>query len=62
LTKIYGPVYENGIWKIRTHKERMALYQEFDIVAETKKTRLRWLGHVERKSEDSVIKTVYEQT
>jgi hypothetical protein len=41
----------------------MALYQELDIFAEIKKARLRWLGHVERMSEDRVIKkTVYEQT
>jgi hypothetical protein len=37
----------------------MALYQELDIVAETKKTRLRRLGHVERMSEDSVIIKLY---
>jgi hypothetical protein len=56
LTKIYGPVYDNGIWKIRTNKKLMALYQELDIVAEIKKVRLRRLGHIERMSEDSVIK------
>jgi hypothetical protein len=27
LRKIYGPVYDNGIWRIRTNKELMALYQ-----------------------------------
>jgi hypothetical protein len=37
LRKIYGPVYDNGIWRIRTNKELMALYQELDIVAEIKK-------------------------
>jgi hypothetical protein len=61
LRKIYGPVYDNGIWRIRTNKELMTLYQELDTVAEIKKARLRWLGHVERMSEDRVIKkTVYE--
>jgi hypothetical protein len=39
--KIYGPVYDNGIWKIRTNKEMMALYKELDTVAEIKKARLR---------------------
>jgi hypothetical protein len=48
LRKIYGPVYENGIWRIRTNKELMAMCQELDIVAEIKKARLRCLGHVER--------------
>jgi len=52
-------VYDNGIWRIRTNKELMALYQELDIVAEIKKARLRWLGHVERMSEDRVIKKLY---
>jgi hypothetical protein len=41
--KIYGPVYDNGIWRIRTNKELMTLYQELDTVAEIKKARLRWL-------------------
>jgi hypothetical protein len=59
LRKIYGPVYDNGIWRIRTNKELMVLYQELDIDAEIKKARLRWLGHVERMSEDGVIKNLY---
>jgi hypothetical protein len=41
LRKIYGPVYDNGIWRIRTNKELVALYQELDIVADIKKARLR---------------------
>jgi hypothetical protein len=59
LRKIYGPVYDNGIWRIRTNKEMMALYQELDTVAEIKTARLRWSGHVERMSEDKVIKKLY---
>jgi hypothetical protein len=52
LRKIYGPVYDNGIWRIRTNKE-------LDIVAEIKKARWRWLGHLERMSEDRIIKKLY---
>jgi hypothetical protein len=37
----------------------MTLYQELDTVAEIKKARLRWMGHVERMSEDRVIKKLY---
>jgi hypothetical protein len=44
---------------MRTNKELMTLYQELDTVAEIKKARLRWLGHVERMSEDRVIKKRY---
>jgi hypothetical protein len=57
--EIYGPVYDNGIWRIRTNKELMALYQELDTVAEIKKARLICLGHVQRMSEDRVIKKLY---
>jgi hypothetical protein len=59
LRKIYGPVSDNGIWRIRTNSEVMTLYQELDTVTEIKKTRLRWMGHVERMSEDRVIKKLY---
>jgi hypothetical protein len=59
LRKIYGPVYDNRIWRIRANNELMVLYQELDIVAEIKKVRSRWLGHVERMSEDRVIKKLY---
>jgi hypothetical protein len=52
-------VYDNGIWRIRTNKELMVLYQELDIVAKIKKARLRWLGHVERMPEVRVIKKLY---
>jgi hypothetical protein len=41
VEKIYGPVYDNGIWRIRTNNELMALYQELDTVSEIKKARLR---------------------
>jgi hypothetical protein len=56
---MYGPVYDNEIWSIRTNKKLMALYQELDTAAEIKKARLRWLGHVERMSEDRVIKKLF---
>jgi hypothetical protein len=59
LRKIYVPVYDNGIWSIRTNKELVALYQELDIVADIKKARLRWLGHVERMSDERVIRKLY---
>jgi hypothetical protein len=58
-SRIYGAVYDNGIWRIRTNRELMALYQELDTVAEIKKARLKWLGHVERMSEDRDIKKLY---
>jgi hypothetical protein len=34
LRKIYGPVYDKGIWRIKTNKELIALYQELDSCRE----------------------------
>ena len=36
------------------------LYGELDIVIEIKRGRLRWLGHVERMSEERVVKRLYQ--
>jgi len=38
------------------------LYGEFDLVTEIKKGRLRCLGHVERISEETMVKRLYENT
>jgi hypothetical protein len=57
--KVLRKIYDNGIWRIRTNKELKTLYQELDGVAEIKKARLRWVGHLERMSEDRVIKKLY---
>jgi hypothetical protein len=55
-------VDDNEIWRIRTNKELMALYQESGTVAEIKKARLRWLGHRKDVRRQGLQKTVYEQT
>jgi hypothetical protein len=59
LRKIYGPVWENGEWRIRTNTELMELYDELDIVTEAKGMRPRWLGHMERMSDDRSTKKLY---
>jgi hypothetical protein len=59
LRKIYGPVCENGEWRIRTNTELMELYEDLDIVTEVKRMRLRWLGHMERMSDDRSTKKLY---
>ena len=47
LRKIYGPTSENGSWRIKRNKEIRDLYiNQPDIVAEIKRTRLRWAGHI----------------
>jgi hypothetical protein len=61
LRKIYGPVYDNGIWRIRTIKELMALYQELDIVAEIYKIEMVGSRRKDVRRQGHQ-KTVYEQT
>jgi hypothetical protein len=48
LRRIYGVVEEQGTWRIRTNLELRQLYKYLDIVADTKKKRLEWIGHVVR--------------
>jgi hypothetical protein len=59
LRKIYGLVCENGAWRIRTNTELMELCDELDIVTKVKWMRLRWLGHVERISDDRSTEKLY---
>jgi hypothetical protein len=59
LRKIYGPVCENEEWRIRTNTEVMELYDDLDIVTEVKSMRLRWLGHIDRMSNDRSTKKLY---
>jgi hypothetical protein len=48
VRKIYGPVCEDGVWKIRSNSEINSLLQGQDIVRHTKSLSLSLLGHVER--------------
>ena len=49
-----------GYWGKRTNEEVRQLYGELDIVTEIEKGRLRWLGYVERMSEERVVKRLYQ--
>ena len=55
LKKIFGPLFVAGYWRSRTNEEVRQFYGELDIVTEIRKGRLRWLGHVERMSEERVV-------
>uniref|UniRef100_A0A8D8VY55 Uncharacterized protein n=1 Tax=Cacopsylla melanoneura TaxID=428564 RepID=A0A8D8VY55_9HEMI len=60
LRKIYGPVCERGIWRIRKNKEIRDLFNEPDIIANIRCRRMRWTGHVLRRGGESLIKSVWE--
>jgi hypothetical protein len=48
LRKIYGPVEENELWRIRRNDELEAVIKGENIVRSIKCQRIRWLGHIER--------------
>jgi hypothetical protein len=48
LRRIYGPVQDNGQWRIRYNKELYELYGEPDLETCIKLKRLQWAGHVQR--------------
>jgi hypothetical protein len=51
LRRLFGPVNDRGMWRIRSNKEFEVLYQEIDLATVIKILRLRWLGHVCRMEE-----------
>lgn len=59
LRKIYGGRKEGDLWFRRTNRELKELYDAPGIIGVIKAQRLRWLGHVLRKKNDSIIKSVY---
>jgi hypothetical protein len=60
LRRIFGPVDDRGIWRIRSNKELADLYEEIDLTTVIKTCRLRWLGHVCRMKEQRDPKKVLE--
>jgi hypothetical protein len=58
LRKIYGPVMDNGVWRIRYNSELRKFMGGEDIVRFVKAQRIQWLGHVERMDETAMPKRV----
>jgi hypothetical protein len=55
ICRIYGPVMENNIWRIKYNEEINALLKGEDIVIFVKSQRLRWLGHIERMEDNAKL-------
>ena len=51
LRRIYGPVAEQGMWRIRNNHKLSELHNDLDITADVKKERLEWIGDVVRKDQ-----------
>ena len=53
-------MFEQGIWKIRTNQELRELHKDLDTVANIKKKRLEWVGHVVRMDQGRIVKKIFE--
>jgi len=56
LPKIYGPVKENKLWRIRRNDELEAIIKGENIVRFIKCQRIRWLVHIERMQDTAIPK------
>jgi len=56
LRKIYGPVKENELWRIRRNDELEAIIKGENIVRFIKFQRIRWLGHTESMQDTAIPK------
>uniref|UniRef100_A0A1B6HHE4 Endonuclease-reverse transcriptase n=1 Tax=Homalodisca liturata TaxID=320908 RepID=A0A1B6HHE4_9HEMI len=59
LRRIFGPVQEGDIWRIRKNRELREIYQDPDVIALIRSKRMRWMGHVARRGKDKMIKKVW---
>jgi hypothetical protein len=59
LRKIYGPVKENELWRIRRNDELEAIIKGENIVRFIKCQRIQWLGHIERIQDTKKKKKMY---
>jgi hypothetical protein len=57
LRKIYGPVKDNELWRIRRYDELEDIIKGGEnIVRFIKSQRKRWLGHIERMQNTAIPK------
>jgi hypothetical protein len=45
-TEMHQPVTEQGIWIIRTSQELRELCKDIDVMADVRRGRFEWFGHV----------------
>jgi uncharacterized protein (DUF2147 family) len=60
ILRTYGPVVQQGIWRIGTNQELRELYKDLDIVADIKKKRSEWSGHVIRMDQERTYKKIFK--
>ena len=53
-------VKDKELWRVRTNKELMDIYQEKDVVTVVKSQRMKLLGHVHRMQSNRLLKRAME--
>jgi len=59
LSKIFGPTYENGSWRIKTNQELDKLIKHKNMINFARAQRLGWYGHIERMQERRMVKAIH---
>lgn len=62
LRRIFGGIKEGEEWRRRTNEEVYELYKEPPITNIIKQSRLRWLGHLGRMTEERIPRRVFRET
>jgi hypothetical protein len=60
LRKVYGPVTEQGMWRIRRNEELRELCKTPDLVVDINMKRMEWLGHVIRMDQRRGVKQIFD--
>jgi hypothetical protein len=55
LRKVYGPVTEQGVWRITRNEELRELYKAPNLVVDIERKELKWLGHAIRMDQRRVV-------
>jgi hypothetical protein len=58
MRRIYGPIFAQGNWRIRTNSEINELIGYDNIIGFVKTLKLKWLGHVQRMHSGRIPKMI----
>jgi hypothetical protein len=59
LRRIFGPAKENQTMRIKTNEEIDKLIKHKNIVNYIKAQRISWFGHVQRMSDTTTVKKIF---
>jgi hypothetical protein len=61
LRRIFGPTKKKDqTWRIKTNEELDHLIKHNNVINQIRAQRLSWFGHVQRMSDDRMVKNIYK--